>query len=108
MGVDGRPFGREGMVDIRQHPGRFRILDDLADLVLEEVGGGVIGLLIGDQVLKNRPETQAAGFPGVFVQGVPAGRVDVQGGGVGNAERVTVGRGLHNSRIWSCSLRIYF
>ena len=65
-GIDAEPLAAEYVVRTQQFGGR-RILDDAADLLAREVGDGVVGCLLEQQVAEGAEEGQAAAFPGLFV-----------------------------------------
>ena len=66
-GIDAEPLAAEHVVRTQQLGGR-RILDDAADLVAREVGDGVVGGLLEQEIAEGAEEGQAAALPGFLVQ----------------------------------------
>src|SRR4051794_27980823 len=78
--IDANALGADWMVLWREKLGGAGILDDLADLAAYEVGRGVVGLLIEDQVVERGHEGSAAGRPALFVNAVAFLGGDGEGG----------------------------
>ena len=65
-GIDAQALAAEHVVGAQQLGGG-RILDDGADLVAREIGDGVVGGLLEQQVAKGAEERQSAALPGFFI-----------------------------------------
>ena len=65
-GIDTEALAAEYILGTQQLGGG-RILDDAADLPAGEVGDGVVGCLLEQQIAEGAEEGQAAAFPGLFV-----------------------------------------
>ena len=65
-GIDAQALAAEHVVGTQQLGGR-RILDDGADLVAREIGDGVVGGLLEQQVAIGAEERQPAALPGFLI-----------------------------------------
>ena len=65
-GIDTQPFATEDIVGRQQGGGR-RILDSLADLAPGELGDGVVGFLLEQQIPIGAKKRQPAAAPGFLV-----------------------------------------
>ena len=63
IGIDRRALRRVGMIDVRQDRRRLRVLDDRADLALDEIRRRVVRRLVDHHVLERRAELQTAALP---------------------------------------------
>ncbi len=89
-GIDAEPLAAEDVVRAEQI-GRRRILDDAADLLPREVGDGVVGLLVEQEVAVGAEEGQAAARPELLVL-PPALLGRRLQGGLGVERKVEAGR----------------
>src|SRR3954447_18254341 len=95
VGVDRRGARCRGGIDIRKRLGGFWILDDLADLALDEFGSRVVRRLVEQHVVEARAELQAAFLPRRLVDRLPLGFAHVERLAAGDAERMAVRRRSH-------------
>src|SRR5581483_11816157 len=65
--IDAEPLAAEHIVRT-QELGGGGILDDAADLFAREIGDGVVGALLEQEIAEGAEEGQAAALPGFFVK----------------------------------------
>ena len=78
------------MVEVGQLRRRCRVFHDFPDFVADEFCSRVVRFLVDQQIAECGAESQAAGFPGRFVQGLPFLGGRLQGGAIGDEPWVAV------------------
>ena len=94
--VDRRTLRRVRVVDVRELLGGRRVLHDLADLVLDELGGGVVRRLARQHVLEVGAELEAALLPGSLVDRHALVVIHVEGVALHDPEGVAIRRAAHD------------
>ena len=69
LGVDADAFGADRMSVRLQQLCGLGILDDLADLFADEIGGGIVGRLLEPEIVVDRHESEPAAAPARLVFG---------------------------------------
>ena len=69
-GVDAEPLATDDLIR-SELPSGVRVADDLVELLPYELGGGVVGVLVEQQVVERAEEREAAARPPALVLCAP-------------------------------------